>query len=185
VVVLSASPTDPHKDVVNYDRVALKAGGEERLNSLLSKIEPRLKAVRSLNPYQAALLYADIGLKERIPAVHLGQGFVRLLSIYSEILASGQNDSVLLIDEFENGLHYSVLTEVWRGILNLAEQENVQVFATTHSYECIQAAHAAFAETLAYDFALHRLEEVKGEITVISYDRETLETSLKSNFEIR
>jgi len=75
--------------------------------------------------------------------------------------------------------------KVWRGLLHAAEQENVQVFATTHSYECIRAAHEAFSETLSYDFALHRLEEVKGEIKVTTYDKETLETSLASNFETR
>jgi predicted ATP-dependent endonuclease of OLD family len=176
-------PTDPQQDAADYDRVVLKAGGEERLENLLRKIEPNLKTIRSIRPYGAALLYLDVGLKEKIPAVHLGQGFIRLLSIYSELIASGEK--VLLIDEVENGLHYSVLTEIWRGLLNAAEQEDVQVFATTHSYECIRAAHQAFAETLAYDFALHRLEEVKGDIRVTTYDRETLETSLASNFEIR
>jgi len=129
------------------------------------------------------LIYVDVGLQEKIPAVHLGQGFVRLLSIYAEIIAS--NKQVILIDEIENGLHHSVLADIWRGLLNAAEHENVQVFATTHSYECIRAAHQAFAETLAYDFALHRLDEVRGEITVTTLDKEALETSLASNFEVR
>jgi AAA15 family ATPase/GTPase len=161
----------------------LKAGGEERLEGLLRKIEPRLKTIRSIKPHGAALIYVDMGLKEKIPAVHFGQGFIRLLSIYSELIASGKK--VLLIDEVENGLHHSVITEIWRGLLNAAQQEDVQVFATTHSYECIKAAHAAFAETMDYDFALHRLEELNGSITVTTYDKDTLETSLASNFEIR
>jgi AAA15 family ATPase/GTPase len=183
VVTLPVQPSEPQKDAVDYDRVVLKAGGEERLESLLKRLEPRLKSIRSIKPYGASLIYVDIGLKEKIPAVHLGQGFLRLLSIYSEIIAS--NKQVLLIDEIENGLHHSILTDIWRGILNLAEQENVQVFATTHSYECIRAAHQAFAETLSYDFALHRLEEVRGEITVTTFDKEALEAALNSNFEVR
>jgi hypothetical protein len=183
VVSLWVRPTDPQKDAIDYDRVVLKAGGEERLEALLRRIEPRLKNIRSIKPHGAALIYVDLGLKEKIPAIHFGQGFIRLLSIYSELIASGKK--VLLIDEVENGLHHSVLTEIWRGLLHAAEQEGVQVFATTHSYECIKAAHAAFVETMDYDFALHRLEEVKGEITVTTYDKETLETSLASNFEIR
>src|SRR2546422_5141395 len=183
VVPLWVRPTDPQQDAIDYDRVVLKAGGEERLEGLLRKIEPRLKNIRSIKPHGAALIYIDLGLKEKIPAIHFGQGFIRLLSIYAELITSGKK--VLLIDEVENGLHYSVLTEIWRGLLHAAQLEGVQIFATTHSYECIKAAHAAFAETMDYDFALHRLEEVKGDITVTSYDRETLETSLASNFEIR
>ena len=183
VVPLWVRPTDPQKDAIDYDRVVLKDGGEERLEGLLRKIEPRLKNIRSIKPHGASLIYVDLGLKEKIPAIHFGQGFIRLLSIYSELIASGKK--VLLIDELENGLHHSLLTEIWRGLLNAAQQENVQVFATTHSYECIKAAHAAFAETMDYDFALHRLEEVKGDIIVTTYDKETLETSLANNFEIR
>lgn len=184
VVPLSVRPTDPQKDALDYDRVVLKDGGEERLEGLLRKIEPRLKSIRSIKPHGSPLIYADLGLKEgKIPAIHFGQGFIRLLSIYSELIASGKK--VLLIDEVENGLHHSILVEIWRGLLNAAQQEDVQIFATTHSYECIKAAHAAFAETLDYDFALHRLEEVKGDITVTTYDKQTLETSLASNFEIR
>jgi hypothetical protein len=182
-VALPAKPTHPEKDAVDYDRVILKAGGEERLEALLREIEPRLKSVRSIRPFGAALLYVDLGLPEKIPAVHLGQGFLRLLSIYSELIAG--NKQILLIDEVENGLHYSILKDIWRGLLNLAEKENVQIFATTHSYECIRAAHQAFAETLDYNFALHRLDEVKGEIVATTYDKETLETSLASHFEVR
>jgi len=182
-VALSVRQTDPGQDAEEYDRVVLKAGGEERLEGLLRRVEPRLKGVRSIRPHGATLIYLDLGLPEKIPAMHLGQGFMRLLKIYSELLVSGKQ--VLLIDEFENGLHYSALRDVWRGVMHLAAQENVQVFATTHSYECIRAAHQTFAESSDYDFALHRLDEVGGEIVVRTYDRETLETSLASNFETR
>jgi AAA15 family ATPase/GTPase len=153
------------------------------LEALLRKIEPRVKSIRSLKPFGASLLYVDIGLPEKIPAVHLGQGFIRLLSICTEII--GSNKAVLLIDEFENGLYYATLTEVWRGLQKVVEHEDVQVFATTHSYECIRAAHQAFAETSTYDFALHRLDDMEGEVRVTAYDKETLETSLARNFEIR
>jgi len=183
VLALSVQPTDPQQDAVDYDQVVLKAGGEERLEALLRKIEPALKSVRSIKPYGASLIYVDLGFKEKIPAIHLGQGFIRLLSIYSKLIAfEGQ---MLLIDEIENGLHHSILIDIWRGLSNLAEAENVQIFATTHSYECIVAAHKAFAETPAYDFAVHRLDEVKGEIKVTTYDKESLETSFGSHWEVR
>ena len=50
----------------------------------------------------------------------------------------------LLIDEFENGLHYSVQEKLWSIIFQLSERFNVQVFTTTHSYDCIDA----FSEVL-------------------------------------
>jgi AAA15 family ATPase/GTPase len=37
-------------------------------------------------------------------------------------------DGYLLIDEFENSLHYSVQEQVWKAIFSLAKSLNVQVF---------------------------------------------------------
>jgi len=39
-------------------------------------------------------------------------------------------DGFLLIDEFENGLHYTVQPKVWELIFKLAKALNVQVFAS-------------------------------------------------------
>ena len=62
---------------------------------------------------------------------------------------------------------------------------NVQVFATTHSWECIKAAHEAFSETEPYDLRLHRLERINGEIKAVTYDKKTLDTSVEMNLEVR
>ncbi|MBI5424068.1 MAG: ATP-binding protein [Opitutae bacterium] len=183
VSALSTRPSDPQQDAANYDRVVLKKGAEARLEKLLRKLEPRLLSVRSIKPHGASLIYVDLGLDEKIPAVHLGQGFNRLLAIYSEILASGSN--VLLIDEIENGIHHEILPDVWKGIRELAESENIQVFATTHSWECVVAAHETYAETLDYDFALHRMVEVEGDVSVQTLGKEALEASIKGLIDVR
>jgi len=62
---------------------------------------------------------------------------------------------------------------------------NVQVFATTHSLECIMAAHRAFSGGNTYDFRLHRLEDVDGKIRAVTYDRESLEAAIDMGLEVR
>jgi len=146
-------------------------------------IEPRLQKLRYSKITSQPLVYAHLGFAHFIPATQMGQGFSRLLTLFSEMMVS--NAKVLLIDEIENGLHYSVLTQVWKGIAALAEAEDIQVFATTHSWGCIVAAHEAFAASSDYNFALHRLQRVNGKIEAITYDRETLETSLHAELEVR
>ncbi|CAA6815165.1 MAG: Unknown protein [uncultured Sulfurovum sp.] len=47
--------------------------------------------------------------------------------------------SIVLIDELENGIHYTNLDKLWKIILSISKQQNVQVFATTHSKECIES----------------------------------------------
>ncbi len=48
-------------------------------------------------------------------------------------------NGIVLIDEIENGLHYSVQEEMWKMIFEIAEHLNVQVFATTQSIDAIKA----------------------------------------------
>jgi AAA15 family ATPase/GTPase len=92
---------------------------------------------------------------------------------------------VVLIDELENGIHHSVLTDVWTGIAEIAAKEDLQILATTHSSECIQAAHEVFQARNRYDFALHRLQMVKGEIQVVTHDQRMIEVAEKTEMEIR
>ena len=94
-------------------------------------------------------------------------------------------DGTVLIDEFENGLHYSALVDAWKAVGAAARQSNVQVFATTHSWECVLAAHRAFAESDEDDFRLHRLERRDGEVVALTYDQEQLDTAIEFNFEVR
>ena len=55
------------------------------------------------------------------------------------ILLLSQKNSIILIDEIENGIHYTNLDKLWEIILTISKQQNVQVFATTHSKECIES----------------------------------------------
>lgn len=73
-----------------------------------------------------------------------GQGAVRLLSLALTLChATG---GVFLADEIDNALHPSVLPELWRLIFRLAAENNVQVFATTHRWDCIEAFQHAASE---------------------------------------
>ena len=51
------------------------------------------------------------------------------------------------MDEFENGLHYSVQSKLWDIIFELAKNLDVQVFITTHSNDCINSfAHSPMSK---------------------------------------
>jgi AAA15 family ATPase/GTPase len=107
----------------------------------------------------------------------------RVLSIVLAI--ANAPGGVVLIDEIENGLHYSVLKEVWQAIAQTARQSDVQVFATTHSWECLRWAHEAFSESKEYDLRVFRLDRADGSVSVASYDRERIESALFNAVEMR
>ena len=173
--VLAVGVSDPHKpyspischvvsahhresgDVIAlFDKAVSQRGGEERIESLLRVVDPRVRKVRARTPTgEGPFLEVDLGLSERLPLAHTGQGLIRLVAIFSLLL--GEAPKVCVIDEIENGLHHTLLPQIWAGIAAAARELDVQVFATTHSRECIEAAHEVFEAQPSYDFAVIQL----------------------------
>ena len=139
LITFSTNPSSPTEDAEYFNRIAAKRGGEQRVVELLQVIEPRLQDLKYLKLGSQPLVYADVGMEDLIPTTQLGQGFTRLLRLFSEILVA--KSEIVLIDEIENGIHYSAMPKVWKGIAAIAREEDLQFFATTHSYECIRYAH--------------------------------------------
>lgn len=150
----------------------------------LKVIEPRLETLELFTDDGEPTIYGYIGLNEPIPLSSMGEGIDRVTSI---ILAMGSaSGGVVAVDEIENGLHYSVMKDVWQAMAVAAREFDVQLFATTHSLECINAAHEAFQEADPYDFRLHRLDRLaSGKIQAVTFDRDLLQSAKEANFEIR
>jgi len=158
-------------------------GKQDALLKALQVIEPRLQRLSVVVASGSPMIHGDIGLGRLIPMPLMGDGMARLASLVLAICNAP--DGVVLVDEIENGLHYSILPKVWRAIGEVARQFNTQVFATTHSLECIVAAHRAFSESERYDFCLYRLERVYETIRAVTYDQETLAAAIKTGLEVR
>jgi hypothetical protein len=159
------------------------ANRQQELVSSLKMLDNRLTRLSLLLLGNQPVIYGDVGLKQLVPLALMGEGVRRLLSVVLAI--ANTRGGIVLIDEIENGLHYSVLQKVWQAIAHAARQANVQVFATTHSYECIQAAHQAFRQDEPYDLRLLRLDRSGSEIKVAGYDQTTLDTSIDLSLEVR
>ena len=122
------------------------------------------------------------GIDEPLPLKSMGDGMTRLFHIIVA-LVNAQN-GLLLIDEFENGLHWSVQPKVWDIVFQLSDRLNVQVFATTHSRDCIKGFDQAWNNypTLG---AFFRLDKKNGLIKAREYTPETLTDSMDMDVEVR
>jgi predicted ATPase len=172
----------PQEEAERFSQIA-ELSQESRLVEALKVFEPRLRKLTVLVRGGEPTINGDIGVRKLIPIQMMGEGIGRTLSILISIMTTPHG--ILLIDEIENGIHYSVLERVWKAIGKLAEENGVQIFATTHSWECIKAAHQAFRPDPCYGFRLHRLDRLDDEIVAVRYSKEALDAALESDLEVR
>lgn len=150
----------------------------------LKVIDPKVKDLGIYGEKSAKVLIE--GESKPTPLKRLGDGINRILSIALALVTA--EDNILLIDEFETGLHYTVQYKLWDLIFKLAKELNVQVIATTHSNDCI-ATFAEIAQKKAnmnVSTQYFRLDRDKnGTIVPIMYEQDTLDIALEQNIEMR
>lgn len=150
--------------------------------SVVQVIDPEVTQLEILERGHAQLWATKGGLK--LPLTQLGDGLSRFLSILLGVYA--EDSGYILIDEIETGLHHSTLQAMWSAIRKAAIAVDVQIFATTHSEECIEAANAVFSEPdLQKDFRFHRLQKINNMLTVSSYGTDILGNALDMGLELR
>lgn len=184
---LTTSLPSPVDDAERVNAVSV-LNRDDELVGYLRMIDPKISKLKYLklpghdHPY----VYADVGFgagKELIPVTQLGQGIARMLGLFSSLMT--EKTQILLIDEFENGLQHDALVPVWNALGQFARDHDVQIFATTHSYECIAAAYEAFTDAQD-DLAVIKLRQ-DPELGIASFvlDYEHIGIALKTEMEIR
>lgn len=174
--------TSQKEDIHLFGRIE-KIGKVEFIIKSLRIVEPRMKRLSTIVEGEEPLLYGGVGTDRLIPIADMGGGITRLLQLLLRIANASQG--VVLIDEIENGFHYSILPDVFRVISEASKLFNVQIIATTHSHEAINVAHNVFSAEEGYPFRLFRLEYENGNNHVVSYDKDVLTAALQSGLEVR
>lgn len=128
-------------------------------------------------------ILVDLGLSEMIPLSQAGQGLYRLLVVLSELI--GETPDVCLLDEIENGLHYSAYEDVWAGLAQATDEMGVQLIATTHSRECLEAAHRAFSARPTYDLSVVQLFRIESGIEGRVLDDKMVAAALAGDIDLR
>lgn len=155
-----------------FDKISLTPL-EKEIVTALKIIEPKIEDINflseeSINRYSKMEKRVPFVVfpfsSEKLRLTSMGDGINRVLTIILALLNS--KDGFLLIDEFENGLHYSVQTKLWKIIYQLSDKLNVQVFATTHSDDCIRSFIESDSENKG---KLIRLENLDGNIKSIPF----------------
>lgn len=173
---------NPSEDAQKFGQLDI-IGKQEKIIDFLRIIEPNLKTLSSVAMGDSSLVHGDIGLTRKIPVVYMGEGVSRLLSIILAIATS--KDGIVIIDECENGIHYSAMPKIWKAIALAARENNCQVIGTTHSYECLEAAYNGISGDLANDFSYIRIDRTKDKIIAKCFDHDLLKVAIDTNMEVR
>lgn len=115
----------------------------------------------------------------RYPLSVMGDGMNRILSIILGLVNS--KDGVCLIDEIENGIYYKRQPELWDMICHLVKELKIQLFATTHSLDCIRNFSASATDNSQFI----RLEKRKTGIKAVCYNPDELKVALENDIELR
>lgn len=128
-----------------------------------------------------AKLYATFKNGVKLPIDYMGDGINKLMCICISILANP--NGIILIDEIENGFHYTMHKKIWEMIFAVAQEANTQVIATTHSYECIQGASEAIGTDDRFGYV--RLDQINEQIVAKYMSAEQLKMAMDSELEVR
>jgi energy-coupling factor transporter ATP-binding protein EcfA2 len=132
----------------------VKAGDATEILEAMKKQFPDLSGFSVQLEGSFPLLHARFGDRGRLrPLNALSAGLTKLTSMMMMIAAPAIR--IVLIDEIENGLHHARFRLLWQQVRDFAARFDTQVFATTHSLECLDAAADAMSEH-PDDFALMR-----------------------------
>jgi len=166
-----------------WEKITL-TGLEEETNTALQIIDPSIERYTFIGePPHRYPMIKHKSIETPIPLRSLGEGLARSLGIVLALVNA--KDGFLLIDEFESGLHHRVQSDLWKIIFRLAKQLNLQVFATTHSWDCVKAFQEAAAEDQNEEAMLIRLERWKDKIEAVTYEEEDMKAAVNESIEVR
>lgn len=120
---------------------------------------------------------------EPMPLKSLGDGITRIFQIVLSLVCA--KNGVLIVDEFENGLHWSVQDKIWRLVFKLAEKLNVQVFCSTHSRDCVAGFQKVWLENPDSASFSRIYRKQRERVFIQEYDLGLLSDSIEMEVEVR
>lgn len=187
---VSIGPADADDQLMrdHWENIALSAEEERAVEALRIVHGPGVERVvfirRGGRMTSGARPIVKLKGNERpVPLRSLGSGAVRMFA--AALALANCRDGLLLIDEAENGLHHLLHEDYWRLILRTAADNNVQVLATTHSWDSITGFARACAKSGDVEGRAVRIDRCGGSLRAVEYDAEMLAVAADQQIELR
>lgn len=175
---------------VMWNQIALTEA-QGRVLQALQFIEPQIEAIAPLITAEPYYFFGGRGgfivklsdVPGPIPIGSFGDGTWRILAL--SIALSRAKDGVLIVDEIDTGLHYSVMESMWKLVDETSKTLNIQVFATTHSYDCVNSL-AAICDKNTQGGASVAIQRIDArERKAVPYDEDEIKIAAARHIEMR
>lgn len=181
------STADPRTESLRmlWDAIVLTPE-EGKVIEALQIIQPDIERLASLSSGRRDVGAIFVKLEKsdrRVPLGSMGEGIKRLFVVAMSLVTSA--GGYLLVDEIDTGLHYSVMVKMWKLVVEAARRLDVQVFATTHSLDCLYALAELYEQEpgIREDISLHRIERGPG--VSMRYSADEILAAARRQLEVR
>jgi AAA15 family ATPase/GTPase len=132
---------------IDFNSAFYKIENEEKTDKfieILSKIDSSITKIRTIGRDGDTPKIKQVHNKTYLKLSSFGDAVKSIIRYFTPIIEreifekNKANAYILLIDEIENGLHYTAHYEFWKKIFSASKKLNIQIFATTHSKEMIE-----------------------------------------------
>jgi hypothetical protein len=185
--LLLSGPWNVQNLVAIWERVVLTSA-EELVLRAIRLLDPEIERIAALplaslaNPTKGGFIVSRKGFDGQIPIGSLGDGVWHSFGLALSL--SQCRGNALIVDEIDGGLHHSAMADIWRLIYRTAKDLDVQVFATTHSWDCVSSLAEVCAETdEANPITVQRIES--GPTKTISYGEDEIRVAAERGIEVR
>jgi predicted ATP-dependent endonuclease of OLD family len=135
----------------------------QQMDNNISDIEILLPPESMSSRFNIYIQHKKLGLA---PVSTFGDGIRRLLHIALKL--ASVKGGILLIDELESTIHTEALQSSFQWLVKWCTEMDVQLFATTHSLEAVDALLEVTESDS--DLVLYRLEPKEGKTKVVRHD---------------
>jgi AAA15 family ATPase/GTPase len=165
-----------------FDKIQLE-GNKNILLNFIKEIYSDIEDIFVINHSGIPCIACKNALTPPLPINVISSGLNSLIILLLCVLANP--NSIILVDEIENGFHHSFLLSLYDIIFKISLEYNCQLFFTTHSYECLSNAVDSLQKFDLDIFSYFRFDNFNGAIKSTFYPRDLLQSAIDLNFEVR
>lgn len=162
----------------NLAKILVNNNSKKLLNKYLKEFDDNIEDIMFIgNIISVSYKY----LSNAVNIKSMGKGFYTYLTILSAVLSGSK---IIIIDEIENGIHFSLMKKLIDNIIKISEEKDIQFFISTHSKEFLEIFNNQIQKT-DINIKLYNIYDKDKIINAIEYNKDQICSMIYNQNEIR